>query len=185
MNERRTSGEIVNATLVEVFLTLSFVVFGLAVFEQMEGKSGRAGAANTRARDSVAIDSLSRVIDILGDSIRQASKTSDSLRFASDIPPNCAMGRPTEEWLTMTLAGPGRIQVRVNQDGFGYSAGSTLLLAPSAIATEFSAVRSFSIENGCRLPVRIVDTEQTSKEDYKAALAGVRSVFRLGRGFLR
>ena len=199
MSRRRTSGEIINATLLEIFLALSFIVFGLAVFEKQRANAAedaldrapRAGDVNA-LRDSLAaarraaaltVDSLLTARVEL-DSLRVAKQELDSLRFASRYPPDCEPDATPAELLTVTLTGGGQLAVTVHRPAFGFTAGRSFTTTTLQFAQRFAAVRDHSRANGCRYLVRIRDTESTSKEDYKRALAAINTTFRL-RDFLR
>ena len=199
MNRRRTSGEIINATLLEVFLALTFIVFGLAVFEKQRANAAedaldrapRAGDVNA-LRDSldVALRIAATTTDSLAsarvelDSLRVAKVQLDSLRFASRYPPDCEPDANPPELLTVTLTGGGQLGVTMHRTVFGFTSGSSFTLTTTQFAGRFATVRDHSRANGCRYLVRIRDTERTSKEDYKRALAAINSTFRL-RDFLR
>src|SRR5688572_6802068 len=70
---RRSSGEIINATLLEVFLALVFMVFALAIFEQ-------------RRADAAVASLSSAVTPEQADSLRKAlAATKDSLETARRV----------------------------------------------------------------------------------------------------
>jgi hypothetical protein len=199
VNRRRSSGEIINATLLEVFLALTFIVFGLAVFEKQRANAAedaldrapRAGDIDV-LRDS--LDDALRVASTAGDSLaaarveldslRIAKVQLDSLRFASRYPPDCEPDATPPELLTVTLTGGGQLGVTMHRAAFGFTSGATFTLTTAQFAGRFADVRDHSRANGCRYLVRIRDTERTSKDDYKRALAAINTTFRL-RDFLR
>jgi len=196
MSRRRTSGEIINATLLEVFLALSFIVFGLAVFEKRRAIAAeraldeaptatelaalRESAAG--ARDSLA--EARRAATLAFDSLRAARHELDSLRFASRYPPDCEPGSSPAQLLTVTLAGDGQLAITMHRSAFGFTRGATFTTTTGQFAGRFAPVREHSLANGCRYLVSIRDTDMTSKDEYKRALSAINSTFRL-RDFLR
>ena len=199
MNRRRTSGEIINATLLEVFLALSFIVFGLAVFEKQRANAAedaldrapRVGdVASLRDSLAVARRAVAITLDSLGsaqvelDSLRLAKQELDSLRFASRYPPDCEPDASPAELLTVTLAGGGQLAVTMHRAVLGFAEGASFTITTAQFPQRFAAIREHSRANGCRYLVRIRDTERTSKDDYKRALSAINTTFRL-RDFLR
>jgi hypothetical protein len=170
MNIRRTSGEIVNATLLETFLALVFLVLALAVFE-----SQRADKAATRRSDSV-----------LSERARNLAQLNDSLRgvLLSKYPPDCDSHAQPVEWLTVTLVGPNRLHVIVNRSEFGLAAGSMLDLSRDEFVGRFDSVRVDGERRRCRYVVRIQDTNGTDKMEFKRAVSAVNIDFR-PTGYLR
>ena len=152
---KRTSAEVINATLLEVFLVFVFVVLSIAWFEQRraDAESGRADTADARA------DSMQRA------------------QFESPFPPIChATSRP-RDFITVTLVSGGRLDLRINRDELGHKAGTTLTLSLEAFADSFSDVDRFSQDSLCRFRARIQDTEGLSKAEFKQLLMGVRKIF--------
>jgi hypothetical protein len=199
MNRRRTSGEIINATLLEVFLALSFIVFGLAVFEKQRANAAEAALerAPTRRDLDALRDSLAAARSLAAahadglvaaqvelDSLRIARQELDSLRFASRYPPDCEPGMTPAEFLTVTLGGGGQLAVTIHRAAFGFTAGASFTTTTGQFARSFAQVREYSLANGCRYLVRIRDTDRTSKDEYKRALSAINTTFRL-RDFLR
>jgi hypothetical protein len=199
MSRRRTSGEIINATLLEIFLALSFIVFGLAVFEKQ--RANAAEAALRRAPSGSDVEALRDSLDAARsaaathadslaaaqtelDNLRLAKVELDSLRFASRYPPDCEPEASPAEFLTVTLGGGGQLTVTIHRAAFGFTAGTTFTVTTAQFAQRFAEVREYSRANGCRYLVRIRDTERTSKDEYKRALSAINTTFRL-RDFLR
>lgn len=194
-NRRRSSGEIINATLLEVFLALSFVVFALAVFEQRRAQ-GFEDALRNRPSDAQvgavreSLDAARRVAGAHADSTRQArrdvaaaERTIDSLRFLSPYPPDCEPHAVPAEVLTVILSGTDKLRVVARRSAFGLAAGEVVEATGAGFVVRFSAARAYSIEHGCRYLVRIEDTPEMPKAGYKAALASVTSIFRFRGAF--
>jgi hypothetical protein len=199
VSRRRTSGEIINATLLEVFLALSFIVFGLAVFEKQRANAAEAALDRAPSSREVVLlrDSLVAaraaaaaradtlfVARIELDSLRLAKQELDSLRFASQYPPDCEPDASPPHLLTVRLTGSGRLAVTVHRAALGFDAGEAFSTTPAGFSTRFARLRDHSLANGCRYLVRVEDTENTSKDDYKRALSAIATTFRL-RNFLR
>ncbi len=185
---RRTSGEIMNATLLEVFLALSFMIFGLAVFEQRNAKAAEEALA--RAPSTATVDSLRRLaeamkqqMDLLADSMGRMADTIHALRFRSPYPPDCEENVVPAELMTITFAGPGTLTVLPNRSKFGLTAGSAFTTTIQSFRRRFAEVERYSRQKGCRFLVRIVDTPRMSKAEYKAALAAITSIFRFRNAF--
>jgi hypothetical protein len=191
MNIRRSSGEVVNATLLETFLALVFLIFGLALFESQ--RADNAEADRDRAPSQRVVDSLSAIVNqnahrnrARDDSLRVLASANDSLRgvLISKYPPDCEPGAEPAEWLTVTLLGKDRMRVLVHRGEFGLSAGAEFEIGSGEFATRFAPVRVISETRRCRYLVRVEDTQGTSKQDFKLSLAAVSAVFR-PRNYLR
>jgi hypothetical protein len=201
---RRSSGEIINATLLEVFLSVTFIVFALAVFEQQRANdaeqraviaeaalnrnqgdassAAQAHAALRAARDSMTSMRAAQVANATR--LDSMTRLVRSLQFNSRIPPDCE-GQPGEApWLTVTIRDESTLAVRVGASRFGFQGGQEFVVAPREFASRFGLVRAYSEAHGCRFPAQIVDTDNSSKAAYKRALGAVSTTFRL-RGFLR
>src|SRR4051794_36618172 len=112
MSRRRSSGEVINATLLEIFLSFIFVVLAVAWFgaKKLEAAEAETAAANARA------DSASRAMaraDSLGRALAAAQAQRDSVErlYHSQLRPYC------EDAYTMdiTFNSPGMWTVRVLQ----------------------------------------------------------------------
>src|SRR5690242_6414519 len=132
MNVRRSSGEIVNATLLETFLALVFLIFGLALFESQRADDAELTKATAPSRaelDSVKAElgKVSRAESQHRDSLQKVTTENDSLRgiLLSKYPPDCEVDKSPAEWLTITLLGRNRLKVVVHRTQLGYTAGST------------------------------------------------------------
>lgn len=192
---RRTSGEVINATLLEVFLALAFMVFALAVFEKRradENEGKLFGALTQRAaralRDSLeaAKESLlttQRSVSVNAESLLTAHRAIAQLRFDSPYPSDCDPQARPEDVLTVGLVSPGRLEISVNRSAFGLTAGERFWLSPTQFSARFAAVREESRDRGCRYKVRIEDSPSMSKEGYKEAMAAVTNIFRFRNAF--
>jgi hypothetical protein len=177
-DRRKSSGEIINATLLEVFLILVFVVFALAVFERQRldaavaAKEGWASAEEVRA---------------LKDSLRRAQvtlrKTNDSVVFLTKLfqsryPPDCEPGAVPAAVVTIGILGKGLIRVEANRSFPGMHAGDTVRVALNRFQAVFSAARRESGRQGCRYLAQIRDIYGASKADFKLAGSVINTVFR-------
>ncbi len=166
---RRSSAEIINATLLEVFLAFIFVVLSIAWFER--GRADTAFAIAGQA-DSLEdeVSSLTHERDTLQTALRRA-------QFNSPFPPICRPNALPRDFLTVTLASPGRVEVRVNRDELNHRASQTYSMSLEAFAATFNDVWTFSQDSLCRFRARVDDTEGLPKADFKSALTVVRRIF--------
>jgi len=177
----RTSGEIVNATLLEVFLTLSFLAMGLAVFAQArasraEARAGRAQAHSTilrraLAKDSAKFDSLRGTQSALGSII-------DSLKAKSRLRPECDPDVPGD-LITVKFDAGTRLVVTVNRAIFGLRKGEMFDIAEATFGSRFSEVSAFSLANRCLFSAFVVDSPLRSKDESKRGGRVIAAVFRL------
>jgi hypothetical protein len=192
---RRSSGEIINATLLEVFLALVFVVFGLAVFVQQKGEAAAAAAKGSISRE--AADSLRHSLDALRDSLnaaRDVARTrADSLRlsrqqvatllYESPHPPDCEP-RANPPWLmTVTLTGPGQLTVVGHRAIEGLTPGAAFTTSYADFTQRFRELDAGAKQRGCRYYVQVRDTPNTPKAEYKAAMQAITSIFRFRGAF--
>jgi hypothetical protein len=192
---RRSSGEIMNATLLEVFLALVFLVFALAVFHQR-----RADAAEEKIRGSIstheavelerrlaaARDSLAtarRVANARLDSLQLAAQTIAKLRFDSPYPPDCEPKANPAWLLTITLTGPAELTVLPHRAVGGLTPNVAFKVSPAAFRQHFAGLLESSRREGCRYYVRVQDTPNIPKAEYKVAMAAITSVFRFRGAF--
>jgi hypothetical protein len=182
-NPRRTSGEVINATLLEVFLALAFILFGLADFEQR-----RALSAETILEASPSVDALQSEASALAaarDTIRKNTELYQAARdtinkLRSPIQPDCEPGGVPAALVTLTLIGQGQMRVQVNRSVADLTAGETFTVASEAFRQRFSAVLALSAMKGCRFIARIEgqNAPEVTKTDLLASLSSIGTVFR-------
>ena len=165
MTPRRTSGEIVNATLLEIFLALVFLVLVVAWSESVS-----ADEARTAVRESTGV-----LVQVRGEVRRQGQQIL-GLRFNSRFPPFC---EPADSALFLTIGlGPrGALQVLVRESKLGFQAGQSLTVSADNFTKAFRVVYDSSLVRGCRYRVRVIDAFDVSKDDYKRALSKIVAVF--------
>jgi hypothetical protein len=183
---RRSSGEIINATLIEVFLALVFMVFCLAVFEQSRSRQSEAALQGALPRDDVERlrDSLRTTLDSLTVARGVASRRLDSLStaraqlFVSPHPPDCEpLANPP--WLvTVKLVGPGEFSVVAHRPVGGLTPKVAVRMTEEEFRARFADVRAAGLKQGCRFLAMVEDTPGTTKAGFKHAVAVIRSVFR-------
>jgi hypothetical protein len=186
LSRRRSSGEIINATLIEVFLALVFMVFCLAVFEQKQlretsarlvGVLGSAEAKTLRDSLNVALDSLTEARGV-------AARRQDSLAtaraqlFVSRYPPDCEpLANPS--WIiTVELLGPNHLSIVAHRPVAGLTPGQRIDATLPEFEARFDQVRADGLKQGCKFFAKVNDTPGTSKADWKTALSVISSVFR-------
>jgi hypothetical protein len=192
---RRSSGEIINATLLEVFLALVFMVFGLAVFAQQRGDTLAAAAIGTMSRemaDSIrgslkaSRDSLLTARGVArarADSIRHSERQIATLLYESPHPPDCEP-RANPPWLmTVTLGAPGQLTVVGHRAVGGLIPGIAFTTSYAGFRQRFSELDAKAKQQGCRYYVQVRDTPNTPKAEYKAAMQAITSIFRFHGAF--
>jgi hypothetical protein len=186
LSRRRSSGEIINATLIEVFLALVFIVFCLAVFEQKKLREvneqlvGVLGPAETESLR----DSLKRALDSLTVARGVAARRLDSLAtaraqlFVSKYPPDCEpLANPS--WIvTVDLLGPNHLSIVAHRPVAALTPGERIDATLRDFETRFAQVRDIELKQGCKFFAKVNDTPGTSKADWKLALSVISSVFR-------
>jgi hypothetical protein len=186
MSRRASSGEVINATLLEVFLALVFIIFGLAVWKQQELDDKQKEIISVRRANTdekLLTDSIAallrarRVDDSLG------KRLVDSLKFISREPANCEPDGLTPEFLTIALRPGPSLAVTVNRTVLSHEVAVTTLLTLQQFDEDFRDIRSYSSVHLCYYSVHVRDLEGTSKADYKRALRVIYTIFR-PRGFL-
>jgi len=158
---RRTSAEVVNATLLEVFLAFVFVVLSIAWFEHA-----------TSAQQASRADSLDAAHAHL-------VKQRDSLRQAlvlSPYAPPCHPGATPKYFATLTLAQTGLIDVRVSRSELRHAAGQRFAVSVDALPDSFDDLKRFSRDSTCHF-LAVVRDATVSKEIYKRGLKAVREIF--------
>lgn len=192
---RRSSGEIINATLLEVFLAATFMVFALAIFEQRRADDAESKLANqpTAEQTKAFQDSLAKSLAqaaaarhaaaLWSDSLAAAQATIRRLQFDSPYPPDCEHKENPPWLLTVTLAGPRQLIVVPHRPAAGLTPGESLAVTPEGFRARFEALRATSQSRGCRYFVRVRDTPNMPKADYKSAMSVITSIFRFRGAF--
>jgi hypothetical protein len=162
---RRTSAEVVNATLLEVFLAFVFVVLSIAWFEH-------ASSAQQASR----ADSLAKAQSGL---LKQRDSLSKALALVlSPYAPPCHVGATQKYFVTLTLTHTGVIDVRVNRAELRHPAGQRFVVSAEALADSFSDVIRFSKDSTCHFLAVVMDST-LSKESYKRGLRAVQEIFNM------
>lgn len=183
---RRTSGEIINATLIEVFLALVFMVFALAVFEQKRSRQTEAALRGALPRADVERlrDSLRSTVDSLTVARGVALRRLDSLStaraqlFVSPHPPDCEPLANPPWVVTVRLVGPDDLRVVAHRPVAGLTPKVAVRMTGSEFRSRFAEVRDAGMKQGCRFLAMVEDTPGTTKAEFKRGLAVIRGVFR-------
>jgi hypothetical protein len=182
-DRRRSSGEIINATLLEIFLALVFIIFALAVFQRrrtLQAEELLRSAPNPSTvlvlRDSLV--GARAVAAARSESLSRTRSRLDSVLFASRYAPDCETGVTPAELFVITLAGDGRLIVRATRSRFDFPIQQEAAVDYVAFDERFAEVRRYSETHGCRFVARIQDTPQTTKVGYKGLMAKISSVLR-------
>lgn len=173
---RGTSAEVINATLLEIFLTLVFLVFSIALFQQQ-----KAIAAVRRAKRAEAVAGLSkdkkRQIKALQDSVAHVLTQLDSVKFTSREPTQCERVPGAPDMLSVVFVGE-RIRVTVTNAHLDLVPGYMGELTPSEFERRFEPVARDAHKRFCFYRVTVRDTPATTKAQYKRSLRAVYSAFR-------
>lgn len=179
-DQKRTSGEVINATLLEVFLALVFIVFALASFNRTYGR--RAESSAGALRDSLA--TARAQTKAIGDSAARLVFTVDSFKAYSKSLPNCDPRADAPQFLLIKLGAAEILDVTVLRTTAGFTRGDQFLLTVSQFRSWFAPAAEYSRRNKCRLLVDVRDNKLLLKDDYKRMVAGINEIFR-PQGYLR
>jgi hypothetical protein len=176
---RKTSGEIVNATLLEVFVALTFIFLAFGIRERV--RADRAHAEATRAvagGDAVRrrADSLRLVATALGDTIAQR----DSVIRVHGIVllPDCLT--PRTAIALVTILGNGTLAVQ----GTRRESGLALDRVVTIKAQEIGAALAEAITDGRRRRCQhFVSTRQSPATTYSDIYVAMESLRRQFRAF--
>jgi hypothetical protein len=182
-NARRTSGEIINATLLEVFLALAFILFGLADFEQRRATEAVIALKAAPSADALqsALDSLDAARDTIWKVAERYQAARDTInKLRSPYQPDCEPGVVPPALVTLTLIGQGQLRAHVNRSVANLTAGETFIVSPQAFHQRFAEVDALSATKGCRYLARIEgqNAPEVSKTDLLGSLSIIGSVFR-------
>jgi|SRR5882724_5392029 len=176
MSPRRSSAEIINATLIEVFLAFLFVVLALAWFHGRDLASAKAALDNTKQQNSQLTEQRDTAIA----QRNAANEAHDRIaaRFLSQFPPLC-QGRDSGSpyFLIITLTDAERVMTEVKYDHLSHRRGQVQTLSLREFGATFTDVVTSSREKGCRFRVLINDTDRVSKADFKRAIGFIKERF--------
>ena len=158
---RRTSAEVINATLLEVFLAFVFVVLSIAWFEHAAAVIQKTKTDSATAAEAAAV--------ARGDSARKAL-------VMSPYAPPCHRHATPRYFVTLTLLPTGLIDVLVNRSELRHIAGERFAVSVQVLPDSFDDVAQFSKDSICHF-LAIVTDATVSKESYKRGLKGVRDIF--------
>jgi hypothetical protein len=180
---RRTSGEIINATLLEVFLALAFILFGLADFEQRRATEAVLALKAAPSADAFrsAVHSLNAARDTIGKIGEQYQAARDTInKLRSPYQPDCEPGVLPRALVTITLIGQGQLRAHLNRSVANLTAGETFVVPAQGFRQRFAQVEALSATKGCRYLARIEgqNAPEVSKTDLLGALSIIGSVFR-------
>ena len=176
LSSRGTSAEVINATLLEIFLTLVFLVFSIAVFEQRKA----IDATNRAKRAEATMDQTKANKTQLGDlqdSLAHMGTRLDSLKFTSREPTQCEKVPGAPDMLSVVFIGE-RLRVTVTNAHLGLLAGYLGELTPLEFERRFEAIARDAHTRFCFYRVTVRDTHATTKEQYKRSLRAIYSAFR-------
>ncbi len=160
---RKTSGEIVNATLLEVFIALTFVFLAYGVHE------GNDNSISRRKSDSLVVviseykrrgDSLSELVEHM----RQQLGTLDSALAVHGIVllPDCIT--PRTPIADVIIEKSGALTVRILRAESGYEPHVALRIRTVSLGQTFASAVSFGDHAKCRF---FVDTHRATDTEYR------------------
>jgi hypothetical protein len=171
MKSRRTSGEIINATLLEIFLAFIFVVLTIAWLrtDQLEAEQAKNRGASAR------VDSLAAAVARLSAQAATAAHERDSIAalYRSQFRPICA----DPYLLTVDLLSTSSWQVTVHQTEADLVAGSSFVISPRDFPGRMAQVARVQNERTCYFRVITRDSPELDKTAYRHAVSQVRQIF--------
>jgi hypothetical protein len=155
--QRRASGEVINATLLEVFLAFVFLVLTLAYFERSRADSATGELGISR-----------RQLDSMVSKNKRLAQERDSLQalYLSQFVPKCDDGVPV---MQVRLSSPAQWLV-VRRAKSGRWEEDAALVAPEEFAGRFTLSGQLSPGRACRYVVEVIDEGALNKEQFKEAL---------------
>lgn len=181
INKKRNSSDVVNATLLEVFILLAFMlmIVAAATNEQVQ----KLGIGNKERekfyckRNNAPCDDL--IAKLEAEIVELESKlreTSPKEGLKSKIPPTCADNQVIME---MTLHGLDRIGVSMNLDVAGHRQGEKQVVSLASLGKYYRDILDDARKKECVYRIRVHDTETINKRDLKLAFNELRSNFRI------
>jgi hypothetical protein len=172
---RRTSAEIINATLLEVFLAFLFVVLTIASFQGAKARQYRKAIGRAEFL-AFALDSL-RTADSVARNERDSLREVFGAKFNSPYAPPCKGAARPRDFVTILLSIPDSIGVTVNRDELSHKRGQRIVVSFQAFNETFRDIREYSVSNHCHFIARVGDTPTLGKADFKRALKVVKDIF--------
>ena len=165
MSQRRSSGEVINATLLEVFLAFVFVVLALAYFEsgKVQAAAGEQSAAQARAK---AAEERAAGLQRQVDSARDV--------YLSQFKPACDSGALL---LTLKLTTRTRWEVTPRRDIGQITPSASREVRPKDFRSELAPAIADGRARGCKYEIEIVGTDSISTSDYIRARQQLVQVF--------
>jgi hypothetical protein len=179
---RRTSGEIVALTMMEVFLTFLFMILTFTSIRESESASldeklrhEQERAANLESE----IDRLRRESEVLVGERDEARRRTEKLqrKYDSEFAPLCP--QVDKFIIEVILHGDDRLEVVFNQDsGDGrYRRGTRVSMSSGQFRTYFAPLYRESVRSGCRYSAIMRDTPTIDKAELLHLQKLVREFF--------
>lgn len=148
--------EIVNATLLEVFVVLSFIVMAVLASKQADFAEARKSWATERG----ALEKRAEVAERLV-SLHQG-------QFVSHLKPAC--GGVLEPIIEFRLIGDDRIAAsakRMDAAAFGWQLGNSEMLAVPELEKRLAPIAAYNSAKSCKFYAQMVDAPAISKNEFK------------------
>jgi len=169
---RTRGGEIVNATMLEVFLLFSFLL--LILMSADAEKLSKALSVQGKAKEIEA--ELARTKSELADAQGRLVILNHG-EYRSPYKPPC----PSSEryLIEVQIKDAAALSVKFTQANFGLSAGETVEVPLPHFGRFVSAkgIDTFSGKNNCKFRARLIDSPDATKLQYKAAYQNVSRFF--------
>jgi hypothetical protein len=173
----RRSGEVLNATLMEVFITLCFLV--LLMLQQAEERAASARRALSEQLDAV------RQLAIAKASAEEQLKLRDEKildleeRWLSEHPGDCHVPSVPVKILEAEVQQTGAIRVKVLAALEGYREGTVVTLSPAEFHGYFASLWKYSKEHRCRFIAAVSNAKDVPLDKYKRANGAIATIFRV------
>jgi competence protein ComGC len=172
---RRSSGEVINATLMEVFLFLSFLVLillhsAVTAKEEAEKKSAEAEETATQLRhDVVSLDHKRRQAEQERDVYKE--------KYISNHPPDCRLEGVASTVVEVCIASANRLHVEMLATVGSHKLGEKALFTPDAFRRSFADVWELSQRHECRFHALVRRELGVQTGDYIDANRPVAQLF--------
>jgi isopentenyl diphosphate isomerase/L-lactate dehydrogenase-like FMN-dependent dehydrogenase len=173
----RRSGEIINATLMEVFITLCFLV--LLLLQEAEDRAASVQRALSTERESFRQLTLAKATADERVSVQDQKIVELEDRWLSEHPGDCHLPSVPVKVLDAEVQQSGDIRVKVLAAIEGYAAGSVVTLSPAEFHQYFAPVWQYSKRNRCRFIASVSNSPDVPLETYKRANGAIATIFRV------
>ncbi len=175
MRVRRTSGEIIALTMMEVFLTFLFVVLTFTTIREDQTRRLREDVERLRL-GAGQLQTENEVLKRERDAARRQAEALER-RFMSEFAPRCP--QKARFLIDVFLHGGNRLEVLFNQDMYDgkYRRGQRQWMSRADFREYFGPLYQASVRDGCRYTAVMRDTPTISKTELLEMQSFVREFF--------